>query len=75
VGRRVPEWLKNQPWNVMSMDARRHMTMHHRMGVPRCVWYPRRPWCGAPTWVKFGVSNLGTGIANGFKRADVRKLA
>ena len=52
----------------MSMDARRHMTMHHRMGVPRCVWYPRRPWCGAPTWVKFGVSNLGTGIANGFKR-------
>ena len=61
VGRHFPNWLKNQPWNLMSIDGDLHIAIHHSMNIPQRLWY------GTPTWFKAVVSNLGGTIANGFK--------
>jgi RHS repeat-associated protein len=50
-GESVPNWLKNQPWNVMAMpDAAFHDALH---GIGPLGWtLPERLWHGSPLWFR-----------------------
>lgn len=58
----VPNRIKNQPWNLMSMRSQSwHRSIH---GVGRePLSLPSRLWHGSPNWAKVGA--LGSGVALG----------
>lgn len=56
-----PNWLKNQPWNIMSVDKAVHMDIHYAMNQAEVFWN------GTPTWFKAGIADIGAKISNGFK--------
>lgn len=60
-GKNVPDWFKNQPWNIKPMrDAVTHWRIEHRVGdLPRFN-LAQQYWRGAPAW-----SKVGTGAAVG----------
>jgi hypothetical protein len=64
-GKTVPDWIKNQPWNIKPMpDAVTHWRIDHRVGsLPR--FNPlERYWHGTPTWSKVAAADaLGHPIA------------
>ena len=55
-GKGVPEWLKNQPWNIKPLDRVTHGRVHHSWkGLPR--FNPaQRYWYGTPNWSKVGTA-------------------
>lgn len=52
-GKDVPDWIKNQPWNIKAMPSREvHGRIDHRVGdLPR--FSPAQQyWYGTPAWSK-----------------------
>lgn len=63
-GKSVPEWLKNQPWDIKGLDAVTHGRVHgpYTVGGVRLPKFnlPQRIWYGTPDWWKaMGVSGSG----------------
>jgi hypothetical protein len=55
-GKAVPDYIKNQPWNIKALDPVTHRRIHGRATVDG-VKAPRfnpaeRVWRGTPTWTK-----------------------
>lgn len=74
-GERVPDAIKNQPWNINPMpDAITHWRLEHRVGdLPR--FSPvERYWRGTPTWSKVAAGDaIGHPVAAATSRPDGRK--
>ena len=51
-GRNIPDWLKNQPWNIMSLDKVTHGRLRHRMGESPRFNPAQRYLYGTPAWSK-----------------------
>lgn len=71
-GKAVPDFIKNQPWNIKGLDPVTHGRIHGRYTVDG-VKLPRfnpveRVWRGTPTWTK----PAAAGAAGGAVRAPVR---
>ena len=50
-GKSVPEFIKNQPWNIMKMLGEEHQALHRMRGFPRV-------WKGTPGWAKVLTGDL-----------------
>jgi RHS repeat-associated protein len=48
VGKHLPDWLKNQPWNLMSVPRDLHNAIHEMGPFGRF-------WNGSPLWFKAGI--------------------
>jgi hypothetical protein len=74
-GKNVPDWIKNQPWNIKPMpDAKTHWRLEHRVGdLPR--FNPaERLWYGTPAWAKVGAgAGVGHPAAAAKAQYDKRK--
>ena len=71
-GKAVPDFVKNQPWNIKGLDAATHGRIHGRYTVDG-VKLPRfnpveRVWHGTPIWTK----PAAAGAVGGAVRAPVR---
>jgi hypothetical protein len=72
-GKAVPDWLKNQPWNIVGLDPVTHGRVHGRYTVngvklPQFS-VPERLWHGTPDWFKAGsVSAAGRTVPRGERR-------
>lgn len=71
-GKAVPDFIKNQPWNIKGLDPVTHGRIHGRYTV-NGVKLPRfnpaeRVWHGTPTWTK----PAAAGAVGGAVRAPVR---
>ncbi|WP_197422640.1 hypothetical protein [Phenylobacterium sp. CCH12-B4] len=66
-GKAVPDYIKNQPWNIKGLDRVTHGRIHGRYTVDG-VKLPRfglaeRVWHGTPTWTKpAAVSGAGGAV-------------
>lgn len=62
-GSNIPDWLKNQPWNIMGVPDREfHNALH---GVGRNPFtFGERLWYGTPDWLKAGAFSFGGREAN-----------
>jgi RHS repeat-associated protein len=62
-GKYLPNWLKNQPWNLMGMpDAAFHGGLH---GVgPEAFDFGERLWYGTPNWLAAGMGSVAGREAN-----------
>lgn len=65
-GKAVPDWLKNQPWNIKELDAVTHGRVHGRYTVDG-VKLPQfnalgRYWYGTPDWFKATNVTLPSGV-------------
>lgn len=72
-GKAVPEWIKNQPWNIKGLDAVTHGRVHGRYTVDG-VKLPRfnavdRIRYGTPDWVK------AAGVGGAGRAADATRHA
>ena len=55
LGKTVPKWLKNQPWNIKALEEGSHDLAHYGNPLQK-LWY------GTPDWLKrFGFSYGGRG--------------
>jgi len=62
IGRYVPDWLKNQPFNLMPMPSAAFHTALHGKG-PNAMNFFARQWFGTPWWVKLlGGDYFGKGF-------------
>lgn len=63
-GKNVPEWIKNQAWNIKSLDRVTHARLRNRIGdLPKFGPLDRLRY-GTPTWAKVGtVSAAGHPIS------------
>jgi hypothetical protein len=62
-GKVVPNWIKNQPWNLMPMESPEfHRAVHgvgtHAFNALERIWY------GTPAWSKVMGISVGTRVAN-----------
>jgi hypothetical protein len=58
-GKSVPDWLKNQPWNIKGMpDAVTHWRLDHRVGNLARFNPAERLWYGTPTWAKVAAGDV-----------------
>lgn len=70
-GKKAPEWLKNQPWNIKPLDRVTHGRVHHSWkGQPQ--FNPaQRYWYGTPAWSKVGaVAAVGHPVAAAEAQSD-----
>ncbi len=64
-GRRVPDWIKNQPWNLMPMPSRAWHNAIEGKG-PNAFGPLGRLWHGSPAWARAtGISAAGKAINGG----------
>ncbi len=64
LGKYVADWIKNQPWNLMSMTPAQHMWLHNEADLLDQLWH------GTPQWAKAATaSGLGR-VANTAGRKD-----
>ena len=62
-GKNVPDWLKNQPWNLMPMKNQVFHDAVHGVGdAPFNLG--QRLWYGMPTWFNAGAFSMGGKEAN-----------
>lgn len=62
-GKYIPNWLKNQPWNLMGMpDAAFHQALHDTGRDPFDLL--GRLWNGTPNWLAAGMGSLAGREAN-----------
>lgn len=66
-GRNVPEWLKNQPWNLMGMPNQEFHQALHGLGEMN---FAERLWYGTPNWVAAGMASTAGREANWVFNAD-----
>ncbi|MBL8713620.1 MAG: hypothetical protein JNM12_12030 [Alphaproteobacteria bacterium] len=52
-GKKFPTWLKNQPWNIMSVSKELHQAIHYRMGLIEKFFQ------GTPTGFKAFLGSIG----------------
>jgi len=76
-GRAVPDWVKNQPWNIHGTDAVTHGRIHGRYtvdGVKLPQFNPlERLRRGTPDWFQATSSSVaGRGVAAGGRRIEDR---
>jgi RHS repeat-associated protein len=57
IGRNVPNVIKNQPYNIMSLTKAEHTAVHQMTGLER-LWY------GTPTAAKAAALSAGGRVAN-----------
>jgi hypothetical protein len=70
-GKDFPLWLKNQPWNIMSLDKVTHGRLRHRMGdLPR--FNPAQRYLrGTSAWSKAAAASAaGHPVAAGQAQSD-----
>jgi hypothetical protein len=60
-GRDVPEWFKNQPWNLMPMPNQEFHQALHGLGE---MDFGERLWYGTPDWLRAGAFSVGGREAN-----------
>lgn len=60
LGKYVPDWLKNQPWNLMPVTPRIHREIHYEMNALG-VWLH-----GTPTWTKAAQFSIGGRVSDAF---------
>lgn len=65
-GKAVPDYIKNQPWNIKALDPITHARVHGPVTIdglklPR-FGLARRVWEGTPTWTKPAAAS-GVGAA------------
>jgi RHS repeat-associated protein len=63
IGKYAPNWLKNQPWNLMPMDSATHTAVHG--GGPNAYGPWGKFWNGTPGWAKAAGASAGGRGANG----------
>ncbi len=62
-GKYMPDWLKNQPWNLMGMpDAAFHDALHGMGEDP--FNFAERLWYGTPNWLAAGMGSAAGREAN-----------
>ncbi len=61
LGEYVPDWIKNQRWNLMPMERSLHTWLHNGAGTWEKLWY------GTPTWFKAVVGSAFGRVANAFR--------
>lgn len=66
-GKNVPDWIKNQPWNIVGLDAVKHGRIHGKYTVDG-VKLPRygraeRLLYGTPQWAKAAAATTPAGVA------------
>lgn len=57
-GKVVPDWIKNQPWNIKSMDPITHWRLEHRVGALPRFGPAERIWRGTPAWSKAAAGSV-----------------
>jgi RHS repeat-associated protein len=63
VGGHLPEWFKNQPWNLMPMSRDFHIWLHEEASFLQQVWH------GTPRWAKaVTVSAEGRAASSGLRK-------
>ena len=62
-GRHVPNRIKNQPWNLMSMRSRPWHQGIHGKGIDP-FGLPERLWHGSPAWAKPTAAGTGVSLGN-----------
>jgi hypothetical protein len=71
-GKDIPQWIKNQPWNIKSLDPVMHGRLDHRMGdLPRFS-LAERLWHGTPAWFKAAAGSVSGHSASGAESAADR---
>ena len=73
-GKAVPDFIKNQPWNIKGLNPVTHGRIHGRYTVDG-VKLPRfnpveRVWHGTPAWTKPAATGAGGGAVRAPVRAD-----
>lgn len=64
LGKRLPDWLKNQPPNIKpTQNAEVHGRLHHRVGDKPRFNTAERFWYGTPTWWKGGLATAPGHVA------------
>ena len=58
-GASVPNAVKNQPWNIMSMNPALHSAIHYDMSLGQRLWF------GTPAGLKAGAASLTGHVAGG----------
>lgn len=60
-GKQVPDWIKNQPWNIKGMPSpEAHLRIHQSVGGKPRFNPAQRYWYGTPAWAKAAkVSTVG----------------
>ena len=48
IGKHIPAWIKNQPWNVMQLPEATHIALDSKEGLS---WFAKM-WYGTPAWSK-----------------------
>lgn len=73
-GKNVPDWIKNQPWNIKPMpDAVTHWRIDHRVGALPRFNPAQRYWYGTPAWSKVATgAAVGHPVAAAKARSDRR---
>jgi len=62
IGKNVPNWLKNQPWNLMPMESQAFHNAVHGWGKD-AFNSAERVWHGTPDWAKVMVLDyFGKGV-------------
>ena len=58
-GKNVPDWIKNQAWNIKSLDRVTHARLRNRIGdLPKFGPLDQLRY-GTPTWAKVGADSTG----------------
>lgn len=71
-GKDVPEWIKNQPLNIKSLDRVTHGRLRHRMGALPKFNLAEQLWHGTPAWSKAAAGSAGGHAASGVQAPSDR---
>ena len=54
-GKRIPDWIKNQPWNLMPMPNR---ALHHGLHASGKLKWTEKLMYGVPRWAKYATLSI-----------------
>lgn len=63
-------WLKNQPWNVKSLEQETHRRIHSRFKGKERFNPAQQYWYGSPEWAKAGKGSVAGHMALGRSRRE-----
>lgn len=70
-GKHVPDWFKNQPWNMKPLDPPPGVSMDtwHKMidGTKKGLTPVGRWWYGTPDWIRYAEMSAAGRIANAMR--------
>jgi len=71
-GKKVPEVIKNQPWNITALPKEAHRRIHTRYGGQPRYGVVERTWVGTPTWGKATTGLIPSRMITGADAASER---